>query len=253
MNNLDGATALLTGGSGGLGRRIAAKLAERGVRVAIAYRSGLDRAEETARVVADAGGEAITVHLDIADETSSAACVEEVVEQFGGLDILINNAGMASGGHDLPAGDLDAFTPAIFEQMMKVNVTGPYVMVRAAASHLRASKWGRIVNLGSTLGHGDWGTGAAYAPSKAAVVPLTRFLATALAPDITVNCVAPGLMEGTVMSGGAPDAFVSTWRDRALSGQTTNLDDVAAQVVLMCEAETMTGQTIVIDGGIHFS
>ena len=253
MKSLDNAVALVTGGSGGLGRRIAEKLAERGARIALGYGSGADRAEHAAANIVDQGGQVMTVQLDLTDEASTTACIAKIVDRFGRLDLLVNNAGMASGGHDLPAGDLDAFTPEIFNQMMAVNVTGPYLMARAAAAELRKSSWGRIVNLGSTIGHGAWGTGAAYAPSKAAVVPLTRYLATALAPDVTVNGVAPGLMEGTVRSGAAPEAFVKTWRDQALTGQTTSLDDVAAQVVIMCEADTMTGQTVVIDGGIHFS
>ena len=192
------------------------------------------------------------MRLDQTDPTSVETAVEEVAEVFGGLDLLINNAGVASGGRSLPMGNLEALTPEIWDEMMTVNVRGPYLLARAAAPWLRRSNWGRIVNLGSTIGHGTWGAAAAYAPSKASVAPLTRFLAAALAPDITVNCVAPGLMEGTVMSGGASAAYVADWRERAVLGATTSIEDVAGQVVTFCRSATVTGQVLVIDGGIHF-
>ena len=119
------------------------------------------------------------VRLDQTDPTSVGVAVEEVAEVFGGLDLLINNAGVASGGQSLPTGDLEALTPEIWDEMMTVNLRGPYLLARAAAPWLRRSNWGRIVNLGSTIGHGTWEAAAAYAPSKASVAPLTRFLAAA--------------------------------------------------------------------------
>ena len=84
------------------------------------------------------------------------------------------------------------------------------------------------------------------------MAPLTRFLAAALAPEVTVNCVAPGLMEGTLMSGGAPEEYIAAWRERAVLGATTSIEDVVAHVVTFCKSESVTGQVLVIDGGIHF-
>ncbi len=249
---IEGAAAFVTGGSGGLGAVIAAKLAAAGADVAVGYRGGRERAEKAAESVRALGRKAALVQLDQSDASSVAAAVEEVARDLGGLDLLINNAGMASGGRTLAAGDLEALTPEIWDEMMAVNLRGPYLLARAAAPWLRRSKWGRIVNLGSTIGQGTWHAGAAFAPSKAAVAPLTRFLAAALAPEVTVNCVAPGLMEGTEMSGGAPEAYVESWKARAALGRTTSLEDVAAQVVVFCQSETVTGQVLVVDGGIHF-
>ncbi len=103
--------------------------------------------------------------------------------------MLVNIAGMAAGGHRLPYSDLAAMTPEIWDEMMTVNVRGPYLVSRAAAPFLRKSKWGRIVNPGPTIGIGPWGAGAPYAPSKGAIGTLTRYLAAVLAPEITVNCV----------------------------------------------------------------
>jgi 3-oxoacyl-[acyl-carrier protein] reductase len=149
-------------------------------------------------------------------------------------------------------GDLEAFTPEIWDEMMAVNLRGPYLVTRAAAPHLRSSAWGKVVNIGSTLGHGDWYADRPFAPSKAAVVPLTRFLAASLAPDVAVNCVAPGLMIETGLGSGGPEHLVEGWRTRAALNVTTSIDDVAGQVVYLCKTSTVTGQSIVVDAGVHF-
>lgn len=245
------AKALVTGASSGLGAQIATALAGEGATVAIGYRSGEDRAQQICdRIVAD-GGAAFIVRMDQADPESVERGVAEAIAQLGGLDVLVNNAGMATGGHQLPAGDLDAFTPEIWDEMMAVNVRGPYLVARAAASALREAR-GRIVNIGSTIGHGTWQAAAPYAPSKGAVASLTRYLAAALAPDVSVNCVAPGLIEGTGMSGAAPESYVESWRNNAVSGRTTSIDDAARHVVAFCSSSTVTGQVLVVDGGVHF-
>ena len=166
------------------------------------------------------GRRSITVRLDQTNPDSIDEAIAQVTGQLSGLDILVNNAAMASGGHSIPLGDLAAFTPEIWDEMMAVNLRGPYLVTRAAAPHLRSSAWGRVVNIGSTLGHGSWYADRAFAPSKAAVVPLTRFLAAALAPDVTVNCVAPGLMVETGLGSGGPEYLVEGWRQRAVPIRT---------------------------------
>lgn len=250
--NLSKSVALVTGGSGGLGSRICSLLANEGSDVAVGYHSGIQRAENVRDAIVEKGGKSIIVQLDQADPESIEIAVGQVVEQLGGLDFLVNNAAMASGGYDIPLGDLDAFTPEIWDEMMAVNVRGPYLVTRAAAAHLRTSRYGRVVNIGSTLGHGEWCADRSFSPSKAAVVPLTRFLAAALAPDVSVNCVAPGLMVETGLGSGGPEELVQGWRDRSALGVTTSVDDVANQVVTLCKSSTITGQSIVVDGGIHF-
>ena len=250
--DLANAVALVTGGSGGLGSQICKQLAGAGARIAVAYRGGEKRASVVCETVRAAGGEAHTVSIDQIDPASIEAGVAWVVSEMGGLDILVNNAGIAMGGHTVPPGDLDAFTPDIWDEMMAVNVRGPFLLTRAAAPQLRTSNWGRVVNIGSTLGHGDWYQDRAFAPSKAAVIPLTRFLAASLAPDVTVNCVSPGLMVETGLGSGGSEALVHGWRDRARLGVTTSVEDVAGQVVQLCRSSTITGQSIVVDAGIHF-
>lgn len=254
---ISGAIAFVTGGSGGLGSRICTCLADENVSIAIGYNRGEERAEEVRTRIKAAGGSAITVHIDHTDPVSVDYAISAILAEFGALDIVVNNAAIASGGHSVALGDLDAFTPEIWDEMMAVNVKGPYLVARAAAKHLRASKWGRIVNIGSTLGHGDWYQDRIFAPSKASVVPLTRFLASALAPDVTVNCVAPGLMVETALGGGGPTPGgdyegYDIWRSRAALKRFTEIDDVASQVVFLCKSQTITGHSIGVDAGIHF-
>lgn len=250
--DLSGAVALVTGGSGGLGSRISQFLAQNGVDVAVSYMDGKERAEGVCRKIEGIGQKAIPVHINQIDPESIESGVAQVVEELGGLDLLVNNAAIAMGGHTVAPGDLEEFTPEIWDEMMAINVRGPFLVTRAAAIHLRSSSWGRVVNIGSTLGHGDWYQDRAFAPSKAAVIPLTRFLAASLAPEVTVNCVSPGLMVETGLGSGGPEELVQGWRNRAALGITTSIDDVAGQVVYFFKTSSITGQSIVVDGGVHF-
>ena len=243
---------LVTGGAGGLGSAISRSLVKAGGAVAIGYVRNKDRAEALASELGQTHPKAVAVKLDVSDPASVADGVAFASAELGGLSAVVTSAGMASGGHQIAKGDLEAFTPDIWDRLMDVNVRGPFLVARAATPYLRASGQGRIVTIGSTISRGPWGAEAIYAPSKGAVEALTRFLAASLAPDIAVNMVAPGLMEGTDMSGGAPDAYVRGWKDRAVLGRTTDISDVARQVVALIESETITGQTITVDGGIHF-
>jgi len=250
--SLSNSVALVTGGSGGLGARICFGLAAEGVDVAIGFRHGEERAEEVRGAIEALGQRSMAVRLDQTSTASIDAAIAEVAGQMGGLDILINNAAMASGGHSIPLGDLDALTPEIWDEMMAVNLRGPYLVTRAAAPYLRSSNWGKVVNIGSTLGQGEWYADRPFTPSKAAIVPLTRFLAAALAPDVSVNCVCPGLMVETGLGSGGPEHLVEGWRNRAALNVTTSVDDVAGQVVFLCKSSAITGQSIVVDGGVHF-
>jgi len=248
--DIEGATAFISGASGGLGAMIATKLAEAGADIAVGYRESRERAEQIAGTVISLGQHAVLVQLDQTSVGSIDTAVEEASKALGGLDLLVNNAGGC--GPDIAAGDLEALTPEIWDELMVLNVRGPYLLARAAAPLLRGSKWGRIVNIGSTIGHGTWGVAESYAPSKASVSPLTRFLAAALAPDVTVNCVAPGLIEDTGLSSGMSEEAVNNWKHQAVLRSTTSMEDVAEQVVAFCKCETITGQVLVVDGGIHF-
>ncbi len=240
--------ALVTGGGGGLGRYILELLASEGVDVAIAYNSSLERAEEAAAAVNDAGRKACCVRLSLTDDESIKSGVETAVDQLGGLDILVNNAGVAGGM------SFEDFTVEELDKQLAVNIRGPFLLSHIAAPYLKESGKGRIVNVGSVIGLTSAVSDPSIGPvlSKGCVIPLTRYLAAALAPEVLVNCVAPGLMENTLMSGGASEEYVQQWRDMSVLGKTTSLSDVAAQVIQFCKSDSITGQTLVIDGGIHF-
>ncbi|MEM8538951.1 MAG: SDR family NAD(P)-dependent oxidoreductase [Pseudomonadota bacterium] len=246
---LTGKVAFVTGASGGLGRAIAEALAQAGADIIIGYKSGHSRAEETAASVQNLGRKAHLVAFDQADGTSIDTAVEKSVSAIGRLDILINNAAVAKA---IPFPDLDALTPELWDWTMTANLRGPYLLSRAAAAHLKASGSGRIVNVAAMAGLKPMGASIAQATSKAGLIHMTRCLAVAMAPDVTVNCVAPGLMEGTVLTANIPDAFRDGFRSQSVLGQTTSISDVAGQVVQYCKSTTVTGQTSVIDGGVFF-
>ena len=189
------------------------------------------------------------VQLDQTDPASIQAAAEATAAHLGRPDILVNNAAW---NIPIPFPDLDALTPEIWDRINGTNVRGPFLRARACAPYMRKQRQGRIVNISAFIGLTPAGSSIAHAVAKAALVHLTRCLAVALAPDITVNCVAPGLMEGTRMAQRVPPDVVEAMRQRAVLKRTTSLQDVADQVVTFCRADSVTGQVLVIDGGIHF-
>ena len=194
-----------------------------------------------------AGRRGAAVQLDQRDLKSIEHCVAEVIRNFGRLDILINNAGWNIG---IPFRDLEALTPELWDRVLETNLRGPYLLARALAPHLRRNRSGRIVNIASLAGLAPGGSSIAYAASKAALIHLTRCLAVALAPDVTVNCIAPGLVEGTRMAERVPEEMKAGTRRQAVLGRTGSAQDIAEQVVTFCRAESVTGQVLVVDGGL---
>lgn len=246
---LNDRVALVTGGGSGLGLATTKALANSGADVCISYHKDKDAAVFACDEIGAMGRRASVVQLDQSDPASVTAAMESAVERLGQLDILVNNAAT---NIPVPFPDLVALTPEIWDQLFNTNLRGPFLMARAAAPHLRKSDAGRIVNVGAMIGLMPAGSSIAQAVTKAGVIHLTRCLAVALAPEVTVNCVAPGLMEGTQMSGRVPPEAVDAMRKRAVLKHNTSIQDVADQIVQFCRAETVTGQVLVIDGGIHF-
>jgi len=244
-----GRVALVTGGGGGLGLAVTKALAASGADVCVAYRSDKEAAVSACALVESTGRRAATVRLDQTDPASVETAVADTVAQLGGLHILINNAGT---NKPVPFPDLAALTPETWDLLMATNLRGPFLMARAAAAHLRKDGKGRIVNVGAMIGLMPAGSSIAQAVSKAGVIHLTRCLAVAMAPDVAVNCVAPGLMEETQMAQRLPEQAVTALRERSLLKNNTSIQDVADQIVRFCRADSVTGQTLVIDGGIYF-
>lgn len=246
---LNGAVAIVTGGTGGLGATICRALAREHARVAVCYRERRDAAEALAAELGRSGAEGAAFQLDAGDPRSTEALVDRVAERFGRIDALVNNAAYNKwiAYQDLAALGLDDW-----QRILTVNLTAPFLLTRAVAPLMKRQGRGRIVNVGSVAGLAPTGSSIAYAVSKAGLVQLTRCMAVALAPDVLVNCVAPGYMEGTRMTENLDPAYRQRATQGAILGRATEREDVARQVVEFCRTESTTGQTLVIDAGRVF-
>jgi len=243
---ISGKQAFVTGGSGDIGTAITKALALAGANVAVSYLGSAERAHATIAAVNALGRKSAAFQLDQRDQASIDACCNRLAETFGQVDILVNNAGWNIG---IPFSDLKSLTAEIWDRILETNLRGPYLLSRALAPELRRNGAGRIVNIASLAGVAPGGSSIAYAASKAGLIHLTHCLAVALAPDVTVNCVAPGLVEGTRMAARVPEEVKRRSRSLAVLGRTGSAQDIAAQVVAFCRADTITGQVVVVDGG----
>jgi 3-oxoacyl-[acyl-carrier protein] reductase len=247
---LKGAVALVTGGNGGLGQRICHALAREGAHVAVMYANSRDQAEQVARdLAARHQVQAAAFGCDITDADAVARLVQDVSARFGRLDILVNDAAFNKA---IPFTDLDSLTEEIWDRIIAVNLTGPMRLTKAVAPLMKTQGRGRIVNIASVAGLGPSGSSIAYAVSKAGLIHLTKCMAVALAPEVLVNCVAPGLLEGTRATANLRPEQVERSAATSLLRKAADKDDCAEMVVTMCRTETMTGQTVVIDAGRVF-
>jgi ketoreductase RED2 len=248
--DLKGTVALVTGGNGGLGQRICHALAREGVQIAVMYARSRDQAEEVARDLTSRYQiNAAAFACDITDASAVDELVEEVTKRFGRLDILINDAAYNKA---IPFDDLDGLTQHEWDKIIAVNLTGPMRLTKAVAPIMKAQGQGRIVNISSVAGLSPTGSSIAYAVAKAGLIHLTRCMAVAMAPETLVNCVAPGLLEGTRATDNLRVEQVERASSGALLKKAADKDDCADMVVTMCRTDTMTGQTTVIDAGRVF-
>ncbi len=186
---LDGQTALVTGASQGIGRSIAIVLADHGADVALGARS--DGIYETAELIGD-GSATLPIELDVTEQSSVEAAIDATVEEFGGLDVLVNNAGI--GG---PTAPIEEVTVEEWDRTQDVNIRGAFLMCKHAAPHLRESEQGSVVNISSIAGKDPYPTRTPYSASKAAMIGFSRSLAYELGDDdVTVNTICPGAVEG---------------------------------------------------------
>jgi 3-oxoacyl-[acyl-carrier protein] reductase len=239
--DLKGHVALVTGASRGIGAAIATALAEAGAAVAVNYR---ERAAEAAAIVAkiaEAGGSAIAVAADVSQAASVAGMIDQVNSALGPIDILINNAGMAI------VRGIDDLTESEFDQTIAVNLKSAFLCTQAVLPAMRSKRWGRIVNISSGAARGAGAIGVHYNASKAGMEGLTRGYAARLIKEgITVNAVSPSLIETDMMRGRSDLA-----RNIPL-GRMGQPEEVAQSVLMVLGNDYMTGQTIVLNGGMAF-
>jgi 3-oxoacyl-[acyl-carrier protein] reductase/pteridine reductase len=236
---LAGKSALVTGAAKRIGRAIALTLAEAGADVAITYRGSEAEAARTVSDLRDLGVRAIALACDVRAEASIIAAVDAAVAEFGKLDLLINNAGA------FETVALEKISVEQWDAMFDTNTRGPFLVAKAAHAALKASG-GRIVNIGSLGGIHPWATHAHYCTSKAALHMLSMTMAKGWAPEISVNCVAPGMIvQGEV--GAAYQEFA----DRTPMKRNGTSADVAAAVLFFATApHFITGQLLAVDGGL---
>jgi 3-oxoacyl-[acyl-carrier protein] reductase len=242
--------ALVTGGATGIGRAAVLHLARAGFDVALNYRSSADAARAVAAEAQAAGAKVLLLAADVADDAQVRAMLKQVEASFGGLEALINNAGTTI---PTPPKELDAVRVEDWDRVFAVNVRGLFLVTRAAVPLLRLGENPCIVNTASIVGLRPGPQPMPYAASKAAIVSLTKQLAGALGPEIRVNAVAPGWMEGEWMERMLGDNYARLMERRAKAtplARCVTADDVAETMLsLILSNRFVTGEIIVIDGG----
>ena len=236
---LAGKVALVTGAAKRIGRSVALRLASEGADVIVNYRGSKAKAEEVVAQISATGRRAMGIRADVAKRTDVLALFATIEKEFGRLDILVNNAGMF-----FPA-KFEELTEEQWDTILDANLKSQFLCSQTAAPMLRRSGQGRIINFASLGGLLAWPAYTHYCVSKAGVIMLTRCLARALAPEITVNAVAPGTIS---FPGDAPEIAEKFIR-RAPMGRTGGPEDIDDAVVFLVQAPFITGQVIVVDGG----
>jgi NAD(P)-dependent dehydrogenase (short-subunit alcohol dehydrogenase family) len=243
---------LITGAGSGIGQASARLFAAEGARVVIADIDGA-AATETAGAITQSGGEALAEQVDVADEPQTVALAARVVRQFGRIDVLFNNAGIAG------VGDVMETEPDLFDRVMRVNVRGVYLVSRAVVPHMIAQRSGSIINMSSGIADMGLARRVSYAASKGAVLAMTRSMQVDLAPHgVRVNALLPGTILTPFVerylkeSYGDPEEGMATIRKRQLSDELGRPEDVAAAALFLASDESrfMMASGLVIDGGM---
>ena len=245
-SDINGKIALVTGASKGIGKAICLELAQMGVKVAVNYNSSKSEAEQVVQTITDMGGEAFKVHADVSDLDQVNAMVDKVSDEWGGVNILVNNAGIINDGLLMRMSD------EAWHRVMGVNLNGTFYCTRAILRHMVRERWGRIINIGSVVGiRGNIGQ-TNYSSSKAAIIGFTKSLAKEVATrNITVNAVTPGYISTETVAGLSQRQkdTIMTWIPQ---GKFGNTEDIASMVGYLASerASYVTGQIISVDGGM---
>jgi ketoreductase RED2 len=237
----DGKVAIVTGSSSGIGEATARLLAAEGASVVVNSSSSV----EAGQAVADALPDARYVQADVSDEDQARSLVDAALDRWGHLDIVVNNAGWTT---VIPHGDLEAVTDEIFRRILDVNLFGTWYLTRAAMPHLTATGDGVVVNVTSLAGVRPVGSSLPYAVSKAALNHLTVLLANVAGPEVRVNAVAPGLVATPWTDDW--DAMHAAVATMAPLGRSATADDVAEVIVALARSSYVTGEVVVVDGGL---
>ena len=240
MTQLDGKSVIITGGAKHLGKAIALAMARAGARVAFTYLHSEKEASQTLAEIKTLGRTAMAFKCDVRDSREVAQAFKVVTDQWPHIDILVNNAGFYE----------DVLFPEITEEqwdkMFATNVRGPFVVSKQCIPALRTAK-GKIINIGSLGGEKPWSTHAHYCSSKAALHMLTKVMAKSLAPEIAVNCVAPGML----YYGEGDPVQAKHFADKTPMGRNGTADDVVSAVMYLTTApHFITGQILLVDGGL---
>ncbi|MGD0940072.1 MAG: SDR family NAD(P)-dependent oxidoreductase [Terracidiphilus sp.] len=235
-----GKSALVTGGARRVGRCIALALAEAGADVAISFRSSQAEAANTVREIEILGRRALAIECDVRSESSVRSAVASAVGHLGRLDLVVNNAAV------FYSAPLESLTVEQWDSVFETNTRGPFLVAREALPHLRPAK-GRIVNIGSLGGIKAWATHAHYCASKAALHMLTQSMAKSFAPDVSVNCIAPGWIEFAESDADQAALFAL----KTPMQRNGSVEDVAQAVLFFASGpHFITGQILTVDGGL---
>ncbi len=240
-----GKTVLITGSSRGIGRATAIAFAREGANIVVNYVKNKSAAEEVVAEIKGLGASAIAIQADVADESDVRRMIDETVKQFGGIDVLINNAGIV---FDIPILEK---TVEQWERTLRVNLIGTFLCIKYAVPQMKGRPGASILNISSTNGVDSLSPESAdYDTSKAGVISLTKNFSQFLAPGIRVNSVAPGWVD-TDINKGLPRDFIKNETEKIALKRWGRPEDIAGAVLFLCseDASFITGTTLVVDGG----